>query len=604
MKLNANILLFILVVASYAIYPVWNVPAPLFLKFIFFNCFLLIATALYKSKLNTIVFTPNINALKEYFIPLGVTAIACLPFWLMPLITGGDDQSHAGPAAYFLGKIIERSSIPPFIISIAIISLIILSILVFKKNQRFFSRLSDNKIIFSTIIGLNIYFVFLIKLNIVNKIGKWETILRYPPLSKFIYLTFYAIFGIHELIPRMIQFLFVSAAIVFLIKTAKLIIPKVNKTFTYLLLIFFPSFFYLTISAEIEGATIFFFASSTYYFIKSITQNNETNFLKSMFFMSIGFINKRLLLFLLIAYIPVLLYFIIIKKDQRNFYISLTKHLWIPIVTGLPFILLGSFYKIRVSGITIENITNFQAMFEIFKNFYQTSGPYISIIIVAGCLYSIITYRKRTETWLILYLGMAYYFMISMYSAIGCIRLAQPFYLCPIFFFLLAANISFEKINSKQIKALIATLLIGLFAYYSIFDKHPYQRKTIHNYHHNTFPYWQVAQYLKSLKKLPIKIYAPMKVEPSHFYLAKYKIINKTKWNRKMPINFSDTKLLEEIKSRQYDYILLPYIKVHGIDINFEEAANKLLKTKDIKKEKIFVYKKNRLILLKIEKAS
>ncbi|MCD6311915.1 MAG: hypothetical protein J7M11_05600, partial [Elusimicrobia bacterium] len=76
-------------------------------------------------------------------------------------------------------------------------------------------------IILSIFFAGNIYFALMSHHKIVSHLGMWETMLRYPPIGKIIYLAGFMFFGIQEFVPRVIQFAFIIAAAVFLVKTLR-----------------------------------------------------------------------------------------------------------------------------------------------------------------------------------------------------------------------------------------------------------------------------------------------------------------------------------------------------------------------------------------------
>ncbi|MCK5584242.1 MAG: hypothetical protein KAI33_10635, partial [Elusimicrobiales bacterium] len=147
-----------------------------------------------------------------------------------------------------------------------------------------------------------------------------------------------------------------------------------------------------------------------------------------------------------------------------------------------------------------------------------------------------------------------------------------------------------------------AGIIISVFIFPSIFDKDAYQRNTFFNRYKNSFPYQQIITELKNENR-PLKIYAPMETEPSHFYLAKCKALKKIEWNRQMPQKLSEKNFLEKFKESSYDYLLLPYSNIEEINMNFKKITLNLLISKAMKVKKTFDYKGHKLILLKANTA-
>lgn len=373
---------------------------------------------------------------------------------------------------------------------------------------------------------------------------------------------------------------------------------KITKTIILLTVIFFPTFFNLSISTELEVGTVFFFSSTIYYYLKSLKNKDELTILKTISLLSIGLLYKQLVLGLFLSFI--LLTFLRFLKDKENriFYHKLLKSFWIPFVFGFPFIFINNICGVRSFGIVWENFFRPPILFINLINIYNTLGLFIFSLVAISTIYSLWKYKTHI-IYHILLIGALYYVMISWTEAVGYIRHAQPFYLIGVVFTSIFINDIYNTLRQQILSKLLVVTILSIFAIKAIFDITPFQRKTFFNRYENILPYHKVMEYLKAKSILQTKIYAPMEVEPSHFYLAKYKLISKITWNRTSPPELSAKSIIANFDSGLFDYLLLPYSKVQGMETDFKKISDEILKDEKFKKEKIFNYYGNRLILIK-----
>ncbi|PIU19665.1 MAG: hypothetical protein COT18_06330, partial [Elusimicrobia bacterium CG08_land_8_20_14_0_20_59_10] len=210
------------------------------------------------------------------------------------------------------------------------------------------------------------------------------------------------------------------------------------------------------------------------------------------------------------------------------------------------------------SGLRYANLADPALMLLTLKNAYQTCGILLTSMLAFSVIYS--AYRhKGLEISLLLYFSAGYYFMISATEAVGYLRHAQPFYIAPVFLLALwAADSAPTKLRGRNIRPAYL-LLLPLLIFQAVFVKDAFQRTTFFTPVAYDFPYWEVAHYLKNLGDAPLSVYAPMEVEPSHFYLAKSGLAGKITWDRTLPPAFSAKKAAGIYGTKLYDFMLLPY---------------------------------------------
>ena len=598
MKIRLDWALFLLTAFSYVFYPVWHLPLPWPAQWALLNLFILLSAAALYGPLGEVSSEASVPELKELWPAILLAAAASLFLWFTPIPTSSDDQSHAGPPAWLLGRAtsalgLDIRLLPAIFLPLAAIFAAAAARL-YRKGIQLPKR--GTALLLLAAAG-NIFFFASQRFGLAEAIGRFETVLRYPPLAKFIYLPAYLLLGVNEAAPRAVQFALLVLAVVYILRILKLMKADPPPRLAYLLAAFFPTFFNLGTSAELEAGTVLFFAASIFHFMKAAATGEREEFLKCAFWTAAGFFYKQLLLGLVLSFIPALAVLWFVYPLRREAWAYGLKTLGIPLLFGLPFILLSAAYGIRNTALVYEYILDPAIMTFNLKVIYMTCGAPITALLAASAVYAV--WRRRSlELTLLLYFSVTYYFMISATLAVGFVRHAQPFYIGLVALLLLAVSDLAAALPGRFMKPLAAGLL-ALFVFQSVFAANPYQRRTVFNYHVNSFPYWEAVEYWKGLDRPGLKIYAPMEVEPSHYYLAKYGLAGKLTWDRTLPPGFSAAKAEKAFRDGAFDFMLLPYSLFAGLRTDLPAIARDVEAAGALCREKLFDYHGNKLLLLK-----
>ena len=592
MKIRLNWALFLLTAASYIFYPVWHLPLPWPAQWALLNLFIIISAAMLYSPLSEVSLYASLPEFKELWPAILLGAAVCLPFWLTPLPTGSDDQSHAGPPAWLIGRITSVLGLDIRLLPVFFIPAAAVLLRLFRKGIKLPGR---GTAALALAAAGNLFFFASLRFGLAGAIGRFETVLRYPPLAKFLYLPAYLLLGVNEAAPRAVQFSFIVLAAIYILRLLKFMKAEPPPRLTYLLIFFFPTFFNLATSAELEAGTVLFFTASIYHFVKGAAAGEREQFLKCAFWTAAGFFYKQLLLGLMLSFIPALAAFWFIYPQRRPVWIYALKTLAIPAAVGLPFIILSDALGIRNTALVFSNLTDPRLMLLNLRNVYQTAGAAVTALLAIAAAYAV--YRRRgVELALLLYFAVTYYLMISATAAVGYIRHAQPFYITLVFLLALwAADTARQR---PSLKIPLYSGVLALLVFQSVFARDPYQRKTAFNYGAYAFPYWEVAAYLKAAGS-GLKVYAPMEVEPSHFYLAKAGLAGKITWDRTLPPGFNAAKAETAFREGGFNFMIPPYSPFPGVDADFTAIARELLASGGFTAEETFDYYGNKLILLK-----
>lgn len=597
MRLPLNWALFLLAAASYVVYPVWNLPLHPAAQWGLLNFFVLLSAGLLYSPLGEVSLDLRVPELSEVLPAVLTAAAVCLPFWLTPLPTGSDDQSHAGPAAWLLGRACSAAGLDPRLLPLAFLPLAATAGWAAYRFCRGGACLPGRR---ASVIALalagNLWFLADLLRGAADLVGRWETVLRYPPLGKFLSLGAYLLLGVTEAAPRAVQFLFLAAAALYLLRLLRVFGAEPYRPAAMLLFLFFPTFFNLAISAELEAGTVFFFTAATYHFILAARDGDRARFLKCAFWTAAGFFYKQLPLGLMISFVPALAALWLLRPERRAAFAFGLKSLLIPAAAGLPFILLSAALGVRDAALRLSNLLDPRLLALDLVNVYQACGAAVTALLAGAVLWALLR-RRSAALWLLLYLAAAYYLMISASAAVGYIRHAQPFYIAPVFLLALAACAAGAALPRLAVP--LWSALLCLLAWQAVLAPAPYQRKTARNYAENVFPYREAAQYLKSLGRPGLKVYAPMEVEPSHFYLAKYGLAGRVTWDRGLPPGFGAASAAAAFKSGGYDFLLVPASPFAGLAADFPAIAAALLADGALAEERTFDYGGNKLLLLR-----
>lgn len=594
--ISPNLVFAFLFVFFNCIYPTWYIPASSQLKLLILNAYLLtgIGFLMYFGKFPDMEFKMHLQ--KINFKTTGnavflIVALLHLPFWLLIVPTGDDFQSHIGPSAYFMSKIIPCNYMI-ILRTLGWIAIILILLYLMRKDRINLSLSIKNKIILFVlyailIAGINIYGILLIKTRLIERIGLWQTIFRYPPLSKFIYLAGYYLFGIHEFIPRVIQYIFHFLTAVFMVK----IIDSKNEWFNgfvYLFILLFPVFFHYSNGSMLPSGVLFFYTATSFFVLKGFETNDKQNYMLFLIFLFLGLMYKRLQAVQILILPFILLFGRKHIKDSLNVLILL---FWAGLF-ALPFYIIGIFTGTGSSHSIPLNMLAFSDFTKHIVRLTSSNGILTTIPLILGMLYWFVKKPKNIKVIYFITLGILYYLWISTKSIWG-VRQAFPVYLSLSFLFLSAMDIELPKLDAILRNVIIFAILTN-FLYFNTAKKNPFVLRNFSNLYHDLYPYDQLMKYFSKIKTdNKIKVYAPMITEPSHFYEAKYGLSKKILWDRSEPENLDEKSINEYFVNNKFDYlVLVPFLQ-------FEPLPELIMNSQNFIFENILEYRNNEIFIFK-----
>jgi hypothetical protein len=600
-EFSGELLLFMVFILLNCIYPVWYVPTKLIAKLLLLNILFLASGAfLFLKIFSTIGFSGDLTHINFkkcpiVMIPILISVILHSIFWKIPVEVGNDIESLISPPAYFLAKIYAFFSVE-WLHWLAIGGIILIA-LIFLKTQSFNLNLLLSKKIklvlyLTTFVVLNIYGVMLYKLQIIEHVGKIETIIRFPPLSKFLYIAGFLIFGIQESVPRMIQFLFLISTAIYMTKLMKIWYQKIPKMAVFFIVLLFPPFFHFSNTPNLTCGVIFFFTAITYHFFKTLLRESELHYFLFAFFLIAGLLYRRLIVGIFPAILVTLLFLYVKGKINTKKFIKYLKIKILATISAIPLYSAGIVTGVRNTAFSLTKILDFNGMISGIVGFMKTNNIILSSIIICTLIYSLLKCkRKMTGYWLILF--VSYYLWISLSGvAMFSIRYFQPVYLVLIIGFInFITDLYNERFPmSKKISIAIIVIFVSASLYENLFSKSPFQRKNLTNIYMQIYPYDKLMIFLKNKLPMELKIYAPMECEPSHFYLAKYRLVDKVHWEREMPPleKLTAEYITQYMENKKLDFLFLPDVR------EFENIIKEISRSGNFYLYKEFAYGNNK----------
>lgn len=464
-----------------------------------------------------------------------------------PITSRGDEVYHILRGMNIFNSLHSILGISTFALSwIFLVVLIIF-------GKRIFSFISNlrNKfsiysiIIFSFVIGL-LYFL------VMNRIlgsfsGDLQWLIRYPPISAILSSFELGLFGYQEWALRLVPMLFYVLSGVYFYKLVRLYRSKISSFLGALFLLFFPSYFYYGHTNYLESGLVFFILISSYYFLRSIKENNQDYAFVAFFFLSTGFLYKQPTIFLF----PVFYFIILINnfKDIKNkkfsklvYYIKMTLISLVPI---LPWIFIEYIYGIR--GITLQ----FSKLFSFNMFNYIVSLPnMITIPLFVLFIFGVFYFIRFIDNlgWYALGLFSIFYVIFSLETASGATRLVIP-YLPAVAIF---AIYGFDGFIKNKIFKILSVLVVVFLVVFSLGSYYVDYKKDL-------LPINEAVKYVSDINH-NTKILVQGQGLPYKFYVFKYK----DDYNRYLAPDWSDLgkssieDLYGYVIDNDIDFVILP----------------------------------------------
>lgn len=165
------------------------------------------------------------------------------------------------------------------------------------------------------------------------------TLLRYPPVSKFLYIISYSGFGVSHIGPRIVQLILHILSAVYLYRTIYLFREKETALTGVTIYLFSPLIFSYSSRAALESGVVFFIILIAYYFLRFVKYGENRDLILTAYFIGIGFLYKQVILVMFIICFTYLFFSRIVKRDSSS-----TMHfkiLLLSLIQIVPFFMIG-----------------------------------------------------------------------------------------------------------------------------------------------------------------------------------------------------------------------------------------------------------------------
>ncbi|MBI4698217.1 MAG: glycosyltransferase family 39 protein [Nitrospirae bacterium] len=568
-----TLLFFLSWVVLFLIYPVWALPVSVVARAALF--FGLLTLFLAASYLMTRLFVdfpvdkPFIVIPEDFaasfrdnlwLVVVCLTAAAFhIPAILRPILIMGDEPLHL-QGGLLIYDYIDFSWHRSF--QIAIWALFILFLLLInakhlnKLNLNRFAVLPDRTKKRAFICSL--LFLLISYFYVLRDIPYKLMLIRYPPVSKYLYLAMYSAFGVNHIFPRFIQLLFYLLCGVYLYRTIMLFEDKRTAILGASIYLFFPVIFaYANLAETASGLNLFIFAIS-FYFIRYLKEADHRDLFLTSYLIGTGLLYKDPVLLMFI----ISLSFLVMRKFLRHDLRSLhdLKVLSLSLIFIVPWMVISKLFNTRNYTFVLSNITSLNGNLIKYLALLSSNLSWIIFALFFLSVFYVIFFKRNVLTLYFACLFIIYYLFTVSDIAWVEPRLSMTFYPTIAVFLSLFISRGIETINRRHIFKIfysVFTLYLIILCTVPPFNNQflaPMNKK-LHYY-----PSKEAASWVKENIKDGEKILM-LRILPFDFYLIKYGIDGNRIINLSYDISEVSTpeKLKKLTKEHNAGYIMFPY---------------------------------------------
>ncbi len=459
-------------------------------------------------------------------------AIICLiaailhvyPVVTRPILIIADEALHLH-GGLWIYKFIDSSSHKYFQLAFwVLIGLIVL----LRMRENLWNYISES---FSKVLSSNratnysLFIIFCVAAVYYYFLQNWQYhphMIRYPPLSRLMYLVLYSAFGINHLWPRILQVAFYLLGAIYLYRTILLYSDIRAALFGAAIYLFSPITFVYSTLAYLSSGTVLFVILSSYYFLRFLENENSRDIVLVSYVIGAGFLYKRgtfLMVFICAAYL------IYCRLKNKDLHLSIyLKGMLLAIVPIIPWMIIGKYFTWRNFKITLSNFIPPHG--KVYS--YLTLLPSdISWILFALFIISIIFIVKRKKDHLsqfFLFLFISYYFLFAIDLGNRSPRLAMVFNPTISIFIALFLSYIVSKIRWKySFRIIFIILLAYLIAICTVPSLNATYLKSVEMIKLESYPSEKAMNWVKDNVKGGEKI-VTLRIMTALYYRDKYEI--------------------------------------------------------------------------------
>lgn len=382
------------------------------------------------------------------------------------------------------------------------------------------------------------------------------SLIRYPPVSKYLYFIMYSAFGISHIFPRIIQLFFYLLCAVYLYRTINLFHEKKTALLGASIYLFLPVIFaYASLGETASGVNFFIFAIS-FYFIRFLRDEDSRDLLLTAYLIGIGFLYKDpILLMFIICFAFLIVYKI--KKQSLPLLIQL-KIISLSLVSIIPWMIISKTFNWRNYTFVLSNLISLNGN---MVNYFVLIASNLSAIVFTLFILSIIYicfFKRNILTVFFGFLFIVYYFFTVSDMAWLDARFSMTFYPTITVFLSLFISRIFQNIKWRHafhLCFIIITVYLIVICTVPPLNNRFFTHKKIYYYPSAKAMKWAKENVREGEKILTIRIL------PFNFYRVKYAIDKNNIIGFSYEIEGVSTpdKLKVFYRDHNLSYIMFPY---------------------------------------------
>lgn len=480
---------------------------------------------------------------------LSCATVMHLPFLFQPVISGLDMIDHAAAPALVADRVADKASslagfgIQPLLTAFGTAAAAAIAIPPLRRRiaelaKGWFESAARRLWAFMAVLGIAAvgWIGLVYAFDPLAQFGDLDTLFRYPPLSKLIIVPLYAVFGLHEWLGRVVQLAFFYGGAWYLYRLTGLYAGRDASRMAAMLFLLSPPLFHYGNTHLLEGGTLFFVTAAFFYWMRYLDTFDGGHLAAGTFMATAGCLYKHPAVGVIPAFALMCLYDAWTRRRERRplAYLPAAAAVAIPAVTAWIYLKLSSFNKDVPSDLAFP--TPDRLLSNLAAVPLGVTLP-VALVFAAGMVY-LGGRRDRRLFVLLLCWILPHHLLSSMSLVYENVRQALPYYVG----LMVAGAVFLEAVFAGR-KAWRIGFLYGLFPAYLVWACLFYDRNQDHRivgramgdrsyinfstWNDSYIPYGAIMKDLRERTAPGDTIYAPMGNEPSHFYLAKYGLLDR-----------------------------------------------------------------------------
>jgi hypothetical protein len=357
-----KLIFFLSWIALIVLYPAWTLPIPVYARAqVFFGLVLyfVLSRNLMNHWFEALEFNQPLFAFPEKFLTiiknnmwlsvLCIVAICLQGYQSMtnPVLMYGDEAIHLNGGLWIYKYLDSRWH---HYFQYAVWGLLVM--VVWKRKiikaviTSVYSRCQSDKLYMSLCVLL-IGIIFSGYFYLLRDLSHDPGMVRYPPVSRFIYLASYLLMGITSVGPRILQMMLYVSAAIYLYRIIMLFGSREAAVIGASLYLFLPIPFFYAHTAELGSGTVFFITACSYYLLRHIESGDNRDLLISSFLISLGSLYHNLVFLMFFISTAYLVIIKMLPKGRNVISVNTFKVMLISLVPVIPWMIIRRFFTWR-----------------------------------------------------------------------------------------------------------------------------------------------------------------------------------------------------------------------------------------------------------------